>query len=600
MKEEKIKPKADFVFEVSWEVCNKIGGIYRVIESKAKRMVDYYGENYYLVGPYFPEKAKGEFQEFPLKELLPIFSKLEKEGIVCYGGKWLVGGEPKVILIDFQKLWPAKNEIKKAFWENFGIDSLRAGFDFEEPLLWGVAVGRLLEEFRNIFKNEKIVLHFHEWLSASSLLYLKKRRVKIKSVFTTHSTVLGRSLAANQIPFYSFLEKILPEREIYHYYIEAKSQLEKKAAQECDLFTTVSEITSLEASYFLERKADLILQNGLDFEKIPPFDELALKQKIQRARIREFASFYFLPYYSLDLQNTLFYFTASRYEFHNKGIDILIQALGLLNKRLKEKKNKKNIIVFFWIPAQSKEKDPEIVENKERYQDIKDFLEEFSQSIRENILHCVIGEGPFSKEKIFSKSKSFLRELQKKKLSFKREKASPPLCTHKLFSQQDPILLAFKKEGLENKKEDKVKVIFYPAYLTGADGLLNLNFQEAVEGSDLGIFPSFYESWGYTVLETASLGVCAVTTDLAGIGRFFKKKISRAEKYPGIFILERFKKEEKEIVENLAQILEDFYLLSKNERVENKISARKKAQLCDWKLLVKKYIQAHNLALEKK
>ena len=153
----KTKPGIDFLFEVSWEVCNKVGGIHTVLKSKACQMKNYYGQNYYLIGPYFPEEIKGEFEEVSVGKFKNIFKNLKKQGIKCRLGKWLIEGEPQVILIDFKNFWIQSNQIKKEFWEEYKIDSLNAGYDFDEPVIWGWAVGKLIEEISKEIKNKKVV-----------------------------------------------------------------------------------------------------------------------------------------------------------------------------------------------------------------------------------------------------------------------------------------------------------------------------------------------------------------------------------------------------------------------------------------------------------
>ncbi len=588
--------QADYVFEVSWEACNKVGGIYTVLKSKAKQMVDYYSQNYYLIGPYFPENLKGEFQEQALsKELLKTFSQLEKQGIKCHFGKWLVKGEPKMILIDFQGFWPNLNQIKTGLWEKYKIDSLGAGYDFDEPVVWSYAVGIFIEEISRLLKGKKVVAHFHEWLSGAGLLYLKrsKSKNKIGTVFTTHATVLGRTLAHHNVDFYSILHKIEPEKEIIRYNIKSKHQLEKVVAQNCDVFTTVSEITGLETKCFFGRKPDVLLFNGLDAEQFLALEEIGVKHRIQRNRLREFLLYYFFPYYAFDLKETFFYFILGRYEFRAKGLDIFIKALANLNEKLIKSKSKKTIVAFFWIPAGTKDINQNLLKNQRFFQDVKDSLEEVSRETEEKILQAIIEGKKITEEVLFEKN--FLFEIKKKLLRLKR-KGLPCLSTHDLAYSNDPILKAFQEAGLNNKKQDKVKVVFYPIYLTGHDGLSDLSCQESIQACNLGVFPSFYEPWGYTPLEAAALGVSSVTTDLAGFGRFCQK-LDKTKKQAGVFVLKRFAKTDQEEIQLLADFLERFSRFSPQERAENEIQALKIAAQADWKVFIKNYIKAHNLAI---
>lgn len=588
-----ISKRADFLFEVSWEVCNKVGGIYTVLESKTHRMLDYYGENYYLIGPYLEENAKGLFQEQPPPpDLEGVFLEMEKNQLKCHFGRWLIPGEPKVILLESQAFFGEADQIKRRLWEDFQVDSLKSGQDFNEPVVWSFAVGELLEKIALTLKDKKMVAHFHEWLSGAGLLYLKKSGVNMGTVFTTHATTLGRTLSFHEVDFYSVLDKIDPEQKAENYNVKAKHQLERAAAQNCDVFTTVSEITALETERFLQRKPDFLLPNGLDIERFPAFEDLAFKHRVHRDRLREFCAFYFFPYYNFDLKNTLFYFTASRYEFRAKGIDILIKSLGLLNQKLILIGTQKTIVVFFWVPAAVDSVRSEILENKEFFYDIKDFLEEGSADIQQKILYSLVRGKTIKEKNLFEED--FVLEMKKKVLRFKR-KGLPPLSTHKLADSQDSICKAFQQAGLTNKREDRVKVIFYPIYLTGHDGLSNLNYQESIEACHLGIFPSFYEPWGYTPLESAALAVASVTTDLAGFGRYISH-LSKSSKEAGIFVAPRFNQSESTAVKNLAKIIYHFTKFNKFQRAANKIQARKLANAVDWQHLIFNYIEAHNKA----
>lgn len=591
------KHRRDFLFEISWEVCNKVGGINTVIKTKIPQMLKHYHENHFLLGPYFQKKAVTEFQEKVAPEFLHgIFEILKGEGIVCRYGKWIVEGEPNTILFDFNEYRYKNNEIKTNLWDTFKIDSLGTDFfDFDEPILWSSAVGRFLEEFAKLFNDSKIVVHFHEWLSCGALLYLKRKKVKIATVFTTHGTMLGRCLAGNNIDLYSVLEKIDSEKESYKFKIHSKHQVEKVSAHEAHVFTTVSEILALETKYLLKKEPELLLYNGLDFKKYPTLEEISLKHRLYREKIKDFVRYYFFPYYSFDLDNTFIYFISGRYEFHNKGIDILIKALSKLNQKLKEEKSKRTIIAFFWIPRDVIRIKPELSQARAYYEDIKASIDENLEDIRRKIINNIISRGAvISEESLFSKE--FIFETKKKVFRFLKE-GNPPLCTHDLSNEEnDLIIQELKRNGLLNRKEDKVKVIFYPIYLSGADSLLDLSYNESILGSHLGIFPSYYEPWGYTPLETGALGVASITTDFSGFGRYL---LSKGKGNKGIFVIKMFGKNFSQKVENLFDCIYKFSKFTKEERIKNKVEAQRISSLVDWEKLIERYIKAYDLAIER-
>ncbi len=591
------KISCDKLFEVSFEVCNRVGGIYRVLESKADKMTEYYGNNYFLIGPYYKEKARGEFkEEAPPVEMRKVFQKLEVEGIRCHYGRWLVKGKPIAILVDFSDYFYKINDIKKELWENFGVDSLNTGYDFNEPVCWSYAVGRIIREVAAQYNNKKIVGHFHEWLSGAGLLYLKQSKSKVKTVFTTHATSLGRSMAFHSINFYSMLNEISPDEEARKYNVFGKHSIEKISAKESDIFTTVSEITGIEAEKFLERKPDIILPNGLDIEKFLSFEDIVVKHRLQRRRLRNFVASYFFPYYSFNIEETLFYFIIGRNELRAKGIDIFIESLGVLNRKMKEENSKKTIISFLFIPADTRGTNPSLLENVEYFKDIQESVEGAMPDIEEKILYHIASEKELSKKNLINEE--YLLDIEKKLHRMQRKEESPSLSTHHLNSLNDEIINKLKEANLLNQKEDKVKVIYYPIYLTGHDGLSNLNYEEALEACHLGVFPSFYEPWGYTPLEAAALGVSSVTTDLAGFGKF-RQTLPTKKNKPGIYILERANNSDEKVVMDLYNFLYKFMKTKRRERVENKIEARKIASQADWKNFVLNYIKAHNKAVEK-
>jgi len=598
------EPKAELVFEVSWEVCNKVGGIWTVISSKANQIKKYYGNNYICVGPFFADKLAGQFEENPTPEdCKDVCKELTEKGIVLHFGKWLIKGEPKTILVDYTNFRFNTDQIKKELWESFQVDSLYSNnAEYNEPLVWSYACGIAIEKLAKLY-NKKAVAQFHEWLAGAGLLYLRKNDIPVGTVFTTHATVMGRALAsANVDLFYKpeggercNLELIDIDKKSYEFHTEGKHLIEKASANNADVFTTVSEITGMEAGYVLKRKPDKLLSNGLDIDKFPTFEEASIEHRRHRGMIREFMIYYFFPYYQFDIKNTLFFFLAGRYEFRDKGIDVYIQALARLNDRLKLEKSDKTIVAFIWVPAGVKGINQDILENRTLFNDIKDGLDEEMDNIHKNILYDIVSRKKIVEGTVLSKN--FIEETKKKVMKFKK-KGIPPIVTHDLLNYGDTIVEHLLKSGLDNMDDDRVKMIFYPIYLTGADGLLDLTYYEAMQGGHLGVFPSFYEPWGYTPLEAAALGVSSVTTDLAGFGRYILRKKER--KYPGIFVLKRMDRTDEQIINDLTNFMYKFTKFSKQERAKNKIEAKKIAGFADWKHLVMNYIDSHNLAFEKR
>jgi len=591
-----LRPQADLMLEISWEVCNKIGGINTVLATKAAQMVKRYRDGYILVGPYFPKNSKYQFEEAaPAGRIKEVFDILAGQGINCHFGRWLIEGEPQVILVDFSNIWHDINRYKWELWDSYKVDSMESAFEFDEPVVWGYAAAKLVEQLKILSPGKKTVIQCHEWLAGAALLFAKKFCGDLASVFTTHATTLGRSLAFAGVDFYSGIDKIDPDREAYNYHVQAKHLLEKAAANACTIFTTVSEITGVECQYFLNRMPDVFLPNGLDMGGYLSFEEAAIKHRIQRARIREFLFYNFFPHHVFDLKDTLFYFMMARYEYHAKGIDVFIRALGDLNRQLKEEKSRKTVVAFLWVPAKTKGVNSDLLENRGNFFDVKEFVEENSGNLVENFMYSLFAGRDLKDTDVFDDTEQH-HELERR-LKKNRRAGDPLICTHDLDYRDDAILKGLAAAGLRNKKEDRVKVVFYPAYLTGTDKLLNLNVREAIQGCHLGVFPSYYEPWGYTPLEAAAEGVPAITSDLSGVGRFIKQ-LPRDKQNPGIFVINNDAKSEGEVAAQLVGILYDYATMPQKDRVANKINARELVNYCDWENLAENYIVAQNKSLE--
>ncbi|MDO8481390.1 MAG: glycosyltransferase [Nanoarchaeota archaeon] len=576
------------MLELSWEVCNKVGGIYTVVTSKAELMKHSFKE-YYLVGPYTSKADDFSPEETPA-HLLPAFEALSKEGIKCHFGVWRIKGDPHAILLDFSGIVPRKNDLKKRYWEAYKVDSLRTGWDFEEPMLWSTAAGMLAEEMAKTIP--KLSIHCHEWMSGFALLHTKQVKAPVATVFTTHATMLGRAIAGSNRDLYALLPTINADEMAYTLGVESKHQVERACAQTTDIFTTVSEITGMEAEKLLGRKPEVLVHNGLDIDKFPTIEDTSIRHIAAREFIREFLTYHFFPYYHFELDHHLTYFILARYEFRNKGIDLFIQALGKVNERLKAEHSKRTISVFFWIPARNSGIKTEFLENKNFLRHIKHLVEAEKEEIIDRIVTMIVSQEKMTVPAILSEEA--YERLRQNAHHFRRS-GDPPLSTHHIDEEHDDMAVACRRYGLNNREDDRVKVILYPVYLDGSDGLLNLSSEDALSGCHLGVFPSYYEPWGYTPLESAAYGVPAVTTDMAGFGRFIAPHADKG----GIFILKRMNRPNEEAVEDLFRILYDFAMLDHKDRVRNKQQAKELSALADWSKLIQNYLTAHTLAAAK-
>jgi len=542
---------ADVVFEVSSEAGRKVGGIYTVLRSKSSEMVKRFGDNYYLIGFFDQHSATEQFIEGqPPADFLKIFRELEQDGIKCHYGRWALGSNAQMILVDAwnfgNKLVESKhgdlkvdrqiNVIKAGLWLDYGIDSLFEAWDFNENVCWASACGKLIQKLLELerFHRRQVIAHFHEWIAGAGLLYLKKGKTKCGLVFTTHATTLGRSkVSANENLMREVEEslagkKTVQTQDAYKYKIAGRYLLEKAAANNAHVFTTVSDVVGREAEYILGRKPDVITPNALDFSAYPPVSILKERHSICRREIQKLFKAAFLPYYSIRTGNAFIAYIVTRYEFENKGIDLFISALGLVNKRLREAGGKSQVFALISVPSSNSGPDHTLENNLLKIGRIQTIL---SEELKAKVGIIEFLENKDNEKKNFE----LYFEVDRLRKSLNKMGDAPPLCCFNLSYENDLILGKVQEAGLFNREEDPVKVLLYPTYLTPGDGLLNMAYEEVINGSDMGVFPSRYEPWGYTPVEAAALLNLAITTNLSGFGIYVNHRFGDTKKR-GIFV----------------------------------------------------------------
>jgi len=532
----------ELVFETSWEVCNKVGGIHTVISTKALNIVNELGDNYILIGPdvWREEVTNPEF--IPDDNMFADWKIMAaNEGLKVKTGRWNIAGKPIVFLIDFTHYFGQQNEIFASFWETYKLDSITGQWDYVEPALFGYAAGKVIESFVTFFRDKNnIVAQFHEWMTGTGILYLEKNVPWIATSFTTHATVLGRSIAGNNRPLYGKMKEYNPAQISREFNVVAKQSLEKLSAAEADVFTTVSEITSRECSHFLGKDVDIVTPNGFEDSFVPASDVFGEKRAAAREKLKKVAEA--VLGYKLS-ESCMFIANSGRYEYRNKGVDIFIDSLGKLNSNADLEKE---CVAFLLMPAY----------HKGPRQDLVDILNNNGQvnGIDKYLTHCL----------------------------------------H--YPSSDPVLQNIKNNGLENNPDDKVKIIFAPSYLNGNDGIFNLSYYDLLIGFDLSVFPSYYEPWGYTPLESLMFSIPTVTTSLSGFGLWVKDYFS--DPGNGIAIIERTDDNEARVVDEMKEFIRKFIGLDAKQIGEARKKAHEISRIAMWDNLVKHYFTAYEIALE--
>ena len=583
---------ANFLTEISWEVCNQVGGIYTVIKTKVPTMQARWGSSYLLIGPYEPDSAKIEFEATePDVQICELFRRADGDKQKLYYGRWLIPGEPRVLLIDYSQRANELVQYKKLLWERFKISTLHDDPLVDQVLLFSLAVADVLKHFAEI-QARPMLAHFHEWMSGAAILPLKGD-AKIKTVVTTHATLVGRYIAGDNRPLYQELNSIDADASAAHYGIESRHQIEKAAASECDCFTTVSDVTGREASAFLGRAPDFLLPNGLNAHHFIALHEFQNLHSRYKDRVSEFVVEHFFPTYTFDLDRTLYFFISGRYEYRNKGMDIFLNALARLNTRLAAEKNPPTIIAFIITKRPVRHISVEVLKGSVLLHDLRTICQEMQENIGETLLKAALERQIPTYEQLLPRDS--VARLKRAMHGLSRTEL-PGVTTHELLEGSDPVIEQLKLSGLNNSAEQPVKVVFHPDFLSATNPPFNLDYDQFVRGCHLGVFPSYYEPWGYTPLECIALGLPTVTTDLSGFGGYVQENISASESN-GITVLKRSMKSDMEVTIDLANYLFWFTQRSRRERIEMRNRAERLTEHLYWTILAKNYHIAHDAAL---
>ncbi|XP_041471653.1 glycogen [starch] synthase, muscle-like [Lytechinus variegatus] len=595
------KEENRFVFEIAWEVANKVGGIYTVIRSKAPYTVDELGDQYILLGPYNESTVRTEVEimEPENHRIKAVLDKMKEQNVKAVFGRWLIDGSPNVVLFDigtaakFLETW--KNEL-------FDLSHIGVPWHDKEgndAIIFGNMCTWFLADYRAQFEEWErplLIAQFHEWMSGIGLLLCRLKHIDVSTIFTTHATLLGRYLCAGNVDFYNNLDKFNLDKEagdrgIYHRYC-----MERAAAQTSHVFTTVSKITADEAEHLLKRRPDVILPNGLNvvkFQAIHEFQNLHAKAK---NKISDFVRGHFHGHYDFDLDKTLYFFIAGRYEYSNKGADLFLESLARLNHYLKASKSDKTVVAFLIMPTKTNNFNVESLRGQAICKQLKETSAELQTKMGQRLFETAL-RGEIIKPEDLLLSEDLVK--LKRCIYASQRPNLPPICTHNVIDDhQDPVLCNLRRLKMFNDRHDRVKVIFHPEFLSSTNPLFACDYEEFVRGCHLGVFPSYYEPWGYTPAECTVMGIPSVTTNLSGFGLFMGEHVADPTSY-GIYIVDRRFKSGEESIQQLAGYMFDFTRLNRRQRILQRNRTERLSELLDWKNLGVYYRKARYVALNK-
>ena len=589
------------IAEIAWEVCNQVGGIYTVLRSKVPTMVDKFGSNYCLVGPYIHDNVATEFED--IKDIEGPFSraaaKMREMGFDVHYGKWLITGRPKIVLLNPFSVFDKMGELKYQLWEHHHIET-----PDDDLLNQVVAFGFLTKVFLELLadrklKSQNIVAHFHEWMAAIPIPELRKANIPVSITFTTHATLLGRYLAMNDPEFYNHLPFFDWLQEAKNFNIESQVKIERAAAHGSHVFTTVSEVTAVECQFLLGREPDIVTPNGINIERfsaVHEFQNLHIKYK---ERIHQFVIAHFFKSYTFDLDETLYFFTSGRFEFRNKGFGLTLEALARLNYRMQKEHINKTVVMFFITKQPYHSINPDVLQSRAVMEELRQTCQAIEKQVGSRLF---IDSASIPDNKLPELSKyvdDYWRLRFRRTLQSWKSDSLPPIVTHNLCNDtDDPILMFLRSANLLNNKNDKVKIIYHPDFIVPTNPLWGIEYDQFTRGCNLGIFPSYYEPWGYTPLESIARGVPAVTSNLSGFGDFVMHNIANPEE-KGILVVDKVKNTFHESAQQLSDELFSFVKQSRRERIEMRNNAESASVNFDWDSLTKYYDKAYLLSIQR-
>ena len=537
----------DYIFETSWEVCNKVGGIYTVLSTRAKTLQDKIKDHIIFLGPDCWQETPSPYFKEDKKLFAAWQQQAASEGLAVKVGRWDVPGEPIAMLVDFQSYFAHKDEIYAELWEYYHVDSLHAYGDYDDSAMFSYATALVVESFYKFYLSEKdkVVFHANEWQTGFAVLELQRRLPQIASIFTTHATCIGRSIAGNNKPLYEYLWAYNGDQMAAELNMQSKHSIEKKTAHYVDCFTTVSDITAMECKELLDRPVDVVLPNGFEDDFVPKATLFTKKRNAARKRLLHIAEA--LTGSKLN-DNALIVSTSGRYEFRNKGIDVFIEAI---NKLRYDEELKREIVAFIEVPG---------------------WVARPRTDLQERL----------ATNKIYDTA-LFL-----------------PLITHELHNMDsDAVLNMARHLGIMNASTDKVKLIFIPCYLNGNDGIVNMSYYDVILGNDLCIYPSYYEPWGYTPLESIAFKVPCITTDLAGFGLWANHLKNRyCEITDGVKVIHRTDDNYFEVADSIKQTIKEYAAMDKKTADKCRTNAQKLSKKALWCEFIQAYKTAYDIALK--
>jgi len=587
--------------EIAYEVCNQIGGIYTVIRSKIPSMLETWDDRYCALGPYVDPNVSANFE--PEEDLTHPFAlaayNMREKGFEVHVGRWLIAGRPMTVLLNPYSVYNRLGEIKYLLWEHHHISTPGDDDLLNQVVAFGFMVKVFVSELAEVTNsNQPIIAHVHEWMAGTAIPEIRRDGIPVQTVFTTHATLLGRYLAMNDPNFYNHLSFFDWERESKQFNIYTQASIERAAAHGSHVFSTVSDVTAKECEVLLGRSPDIVLPNGLNIQRFSVSHEIQNVHQKCKDQINQFVMGHFFNSYSFNLDKTLYFFTSGRFEYRNKGYDLTLEALARLNWRMKQAGMDQTVVMFFITKQPYHNINPEALRSQAVMNNIRETCEKIQSQIGERLFYETALNPEKKLPNINDLIDDYWRLRLRRNLQSWRTSGLPSVVTHNLINDADDAILNFiRMANLVNHKEDRVKIIYHPDFISPTSPLLGMEYSDFVRGCHMGIFPSYYEPWGYTPLECIARGVPAITSDLAGFGDYYQKNVG--SEHDEVYIIKRNNKSYEDSASELTDYLFHFVKQTRRYRITQRYEVENKSQHFSWDNLTRYYVMAYELALQR-
>jgi glycogen(starch) synthase len=563
-------------------------------------MMEKWGENYCLIGPYVPAQAAAEFEPITEDDGTPFYQavgKVREMGVEVHYGHWLVTGRPSVVLLNVYSVFHRLDQIKFLLWENHYLPTHQNDDLSNQVVAFGELVKLYLTQLAHAeAKDKAIIAHFHEWMVGTAIPDLRRDQVPLSIVFTTHATMLGRYLAMNNPNFYDHLPFVNWLQEAQRFHIEPAVRIERAAAHGAHVFSTVSEVTSRECMFLLDRSPDVVLPNGLNIQRFTALHEFQNLHQKFKEKIHAFVMAHFFQSYAFDLDNTLYFFTSGRFEYRNKGFDLTLEALARLNHKMQKEGMETTVVMFFITKQPYRSLNPDILHSRALMDELRETCEAITKQVGERLFYAAAASTEFKVPALRDFVDDYWKLRYRRTLMSWKTQVLPSVVTHNLINDHsDEILQFLRRANFVNHAHDKVKIVYHPDFISVTNPLFGMEYGQFVRGCHLGIFPSYYEPWGYTPLECIARGVPAVTSDLSGFGDYVTQKMeTTADK--GIFVVNRRNRGFDDAANQLAAYLLAFVKQNRRDRITQRNAVESSSEQFDWQNLREHYDRAHQMA----